>query len=1162
MRFDHLALTKYGVYAELSLSIDDKPGLVVIYGPNEAGKSTCLSAISDFLFGIPATSPHGQFFGYDKMRLDATVRLSTGSRMTLRRRKGNTKTLMDADGNVVEDRALSSILGPTTRERFKTLFGLGHKDLREGGERLIQADGDIGRMIVEAGGGLRALVGAIDALGQDAEKLFTIRRAADREFYRARDAFEEADKAVKANLRTREAHEQARSQAASAEQEYENLKARQRLLTEQLSREQRVERVVPSLIELDLINKKIDTFADLPALRPDFAAAVRDAIAARNAARAAFAEANDSWVELESEIKALVIPKVLIDAEPGIRDIVQRSVHVDSERKSRPNRIIELSRQEAQLATLREHIGIPPEVDLIPLLPQRPALDRVRRLAKQGLESRLRIESLEEQIKADQGNLSSLEKRQAKRSDAGTNKPFGINASEFGSLPRLAEDLKARTAEIARIRGEIENRLRMIGIPTIEALRGFRCPDAASVQAELERRVVLESELTKLTDTLSLETARRESALSAIQLLKTGGEIPTDSVIAAARAARHEAWIPIRGTYLAEDAAAIVSIRVSRRNEAVSTFETRVGEADQLADRKSVEAQRITDLLSAEKQSAEADAAIRSAVAAKQEIEARLDELRRQFEESWPEAVARTHDLVRLKLFVTEREAIIERAEAADKAAEEIERLRAEHNPRLEFLSLAEKQLKMEIAPTATLPARIQTVTRKIKAHDDDYADYRTDAATIEQFSDQLVRKRNDLAALENERSSWLAQWQSAALEIGLKDEVSPEFGSEVVNEWSTAKGVLEGIKTTKRRLSQFEEDESALRELIATLAPEVGFVLPGDPVAAAGMLEERLNVARKTETRKTSLEPQLVLRAKDRDSKAVALKSKGEALAALCAEAGTDELSVLAVADRHEQYLAAKGRREQILLTLQRAGDGREIETIREEWGGRDLDGVRADVGQISGELHRLATEMEAGFANVKDRRRDLEPFESGAASINALVAERESARAEMQRVVHRYLEVSLARALLEMAVGRLRSETQSPLVARAGDLFALTTCGAFVGIGTDVDEKSVPVIIGKRPDGGDVTIHQMSDGTRDQLFLSFRLASIEQYCAAAEPLPFIADDLLVHFDDERSAATLNLLAEVAQKTQVLLFTHHTSVRDAAAPLVEHGRAGIIELA
>jgi uncharacterized protein YhaN len=85
------------------------------------------------------------------------------------------------------------------------------------------------------------------------------------------------------------------------------------------------------------------------------------------------------------------------------------------------------------------------------------------------------------------------------------------------------------------------------------------------------------------------------------------------------------------------------------------------------------------------------------------------------------------------------------------------------------------------------------------------------------------------------------------------------------------------------------------------------------------------------------------------------------------------------------------------------------------------------------------------------------------------------------------------------------------------------------------------------------------MSDGTRDQLFLAFRLASLENYGAATEPLPFIADDVLVHFDDDRSAATLELLAEFGRRNQVLLFTHHRSVRDLAEPLAARGLANIV---
>jgi uncharacterized protein YhaN len=80
------------------------------------------------------------------------------------------------------------------------------------------------------------------------------------------------------------------------------------------------------------------------------------------------------------------------------------------------------------------------------------------------------------------------------------------------------------------------------------------------------------------------------------------------------------------------------------------------------------------------------------------------------------------------------------------------------------------------------------------------------------------------------------------------------------------------------------------------------------------------------------------------------------------------------------------------------------------------------------------------------------------------------------------------------------------------------------------------------------------MSDGTRDQLFLALRLAYIENYCENTAVCPVILDDVLMAFDDERSAATLRALEELSHKTQVLVFTHHDHhVSLANATLGEH---------
>ncbi|MFZ4605743.1 MAG: ATP-binding protein [Caulobacter sp.] len=76
---------------------------------------------------------------------------------------------------------------------------------------------------------------------------------------------------------------------------------------------------------------------------------------------------------------------------------------------------------------------------------------------------------------------------------------------------------------------------------------------------------------------------------------------------------------------------------------------------------------------------------------------------------------------------------------------------------------------------------------------------------------------------------------------------------------------------------------------------------------------------------------------------------------------------------------------------------------------------------------------------------------------------------------------------------------------------------------------------------DGLDVIpVGGLSQGTIDQLYLSLRIAAVEDAIASGLKLPFLADDLFINFDDARSEAVFCVLGELATKTQVLFFTHH----------------------
>lgn len=123
--------------------------------------------------------------------------------------------------------------------------------------------------------------------------------------------------------------------------------------------------------------------------------------------------------------------------------------------------------------------------------------------------------------------------------------------------------------------------------------------------------------------------------------------------------------------------------------------------------------------------------------------------------------------------------------------------------------------------------------------------------------------------------------------------------------------------------------------------------------------------------------------------------------------------------------------------------------------------------------------------------------------------------------------------------------------MLLRASELFSTLTIGRHAALRIN-DDAGMPRLLRMRDDGRTVVeVSAMSEGTRDQLFLALRLAAVEQSVASGICLPFLADDLFVNFDDERSQAGFRVLAELAKSAQVLFFTHHTHLAAIARSVV-----------
>ncbi|MHB8422966.1 MAG: AAA family ATPase [Leptospirales bacterium] len=1163
MIFRELHLERYGLYETLSL-LFPSPGLNVVFGPNEAGKSTCLSAIQDFLFGIRNNSPYGGRYGYDQMKIKATVRLADGQERTLSRRKGRGKTLSDTSGQGIDDSVLNGILGSLTRERFASVFGLDHEGLRLGGEKLFESEGDIGRLILEAGGGLRTLMEKLKQLEEEASGLFTPRRGENRKFYKLSDEFNSAKEEIRRNVLTVDDYRRVQENLERVQKKYQQLMETRKKLEVRFSATERAKRVLPLLRQMERIQGEIASYADVSLLRPDLTREIPQFLEERENARKTYEESLSSHAQMTRLIENLRIDTKLLEAEGTIRDLLVKATHVEKERSSRPTREREIDDQQQKLVRLREYLNLDRSANLQEHLPPVEIRGKAwnllktgRSIEERGARIREQLEEIGVEVRLEKDKKADLEKK-------GFHQPFDVDLSSLKLLPRALESIREQSLKLSAIEEEMASHRKRLGCPDSEALQAFVCPDIDMIEEESTARTELENKIAAHGETLRQAEAKSRKARKAIERLKAAGEVPTEEAIRTVRSIRNERWQPIRSLYLSPDPSRWQERPQEERLDNVERFEKGMEEADRLGDRKSEEAQRIAELGAMERERDEADETIVRTGKLLQETQKELDLRIGRFGEVWGQATEKESDLGRLRLFSRERGTLLEKLDKSRLLREEVEQSR--HNADLMLLQMEQIETELGIrhepgsTETPGIDQRIRHLERLARAFREGHLEWKANEGRLDQLNRQHEKGKNDWNLLEEERMGWEQEWIGLQKRLGFPPETTAESMESFLNEWSDSGSAIALTESLQHRLDQFDYDEKELAGLIGTMIDYVNFDLPEDPVAAAKMLNERLEETKNLALKKSILDEQLGEAVRDLETKSRKRDGLDHTIHLLCEEARVPEDGLKQLADRLGELLQKRAQNLQVLDQIQAASDGKTTEELREECKGRDPDAINGELSQIETEKQRMDDEAQNAFAEVRDLTRELERF-SGTDGINAVERRRQNAMSDLKSATLRYLEVGLAHKLLQSAMNRLREEHQNPLIARAEKLFTLATGQHYAGIGTDIDEGGNPVVVGKKTTGETIHVKLMSDGTRDQLFLAFRIASIEQYCAHTEPLPFIADDLLVNFDDDRSLATLKMLIELGNRTQVLLFTHHQSVREMALQLAGKGNVAIHDL-
>jgi len=1159
MRIGRLDLIRYGRFTDVSLPFQGTlSDLYVIYGPNEAGKSTSLAAIEDWLFGIGPRSPYNFLHEHTSMRIGGLLESESGVLEAVRR-KGIKDTLLTPEGTPFPagDRALAPFLNGITREFFTRMMSLDHERLTAGGREILEARNEVGQMLFAAGTGLSGLREHLGSLEKAADELWTPRRAAHRKYYEALDALVAAEKTQREQTVTATDWGKLKRAFDDAQAVYDNLRQDIETRSTEQRKLSRIRRVYRRITQLADIEREINELGEPPALPEDVERQLTAALTDQANGKTQIGVYLGQLEHERAERGKLQCDETILVRAEAIDLIHQRRIEVHKERTDLPKRQAELAAKERELQDLAEGLGwgsMSPDA-IQNRLPPRTRVTTARALLNERGECLGARNGAQGALNEAKDQVQELRSEQETMAKALNVSRLAATLSAARNMGDITSRIEASDREVKACETKIANRLQTLRPPVASEQRLADMPVSPrpAVEAHRDDLRQLDQRAKDCQDHLKAAEREREKKRQAYERRAHEHEGIAPEALRHAREDRDAGWQLIRRRYIEAQEVPETDLTgfVGASADLPSAYEGRVRIADTLADRRFENAQAAGEMAVLERQIEDQEMELVTLRDAQQDLTRQRADLERAWREIWAGTDLEPLAPELMLEWLGARAEILALIESRDAARSELSQLRdkeAVTNAGIvtELVALGEH---VESLQDRALSIVIEHATAAKQRQETLAKEWRGLEERTRKIEADVARKAVRLNEAEAQWSAWQARWIAALTQLGLTGELPIEAATEQIDTLERMRAlVVEMGQLQRERIEKIEQDIETFTTAVAELVEAIGPDLAGrDPDQAVVELEKRLEAAKRIREQQRHKDQTIESLEKRLHECEQARDSAGQTIQTLQTLAGVADAEQLQEVIRRAAYRGQlQAQRAEIENQLASDGDGLPLTELRQECAGVDLDQIASREKTLETEIQNLQEQRTQAAERRQTARQAFEAVGGDSRAIEA-AAKKQEALASMRNVAERYVRTQTSAILLRWAIDRFRRERQAPLLRRAGRLFGELTSGSFTELRVEYDEEDRPQLAGVRPDQSSVGTSGMSDGTRDQLYLALRLASVEEYLNSAEPLPFVADDLLVNFDDERAAAALRVLAELGRRTQVLFFTHHRHLVDIA---------------
>lgn len=1157
MKIQTLFLHAFGPFTGAVLDFTGSTQLHLIYGANEAGKTSALRAMADLRYGIPGQSTDSFVHAYGEMSLAGTFIDAAGQPLGLARRKGNKGTLLLAcpdtgtpiAGSSATPAMEQALTGGVTRVQFETLYGLDAKRLREGGQLLIQGEGELGAALFEASTGTAGIQAMLATLANDAKHYYAV-GGKNMLLNEAARQLDEAQQRYKKAITRPDHWKQLERAHQTAQQQLAELQAQLRRQRQRLAQLTELRAVEPLLRDLDDATRDWQQVQSYVALAPDARERRLAAQAQAQRAQDGLQAADAALQQCQQDLQGLRTEPLLLAHSIAIERLQADAAQVRRTRSDLARLQASTHAEAEQLRAQAERLGLPRHAaDSLPTLSaQLPCADEYS-AAEKALEQ---LQDAQSNLHHASDRQSELAQRQQQlQHQAQSTVPAALQQALSHALQRAQAlaDAPQRCADLLRASTADESKLlrmlKKMDLASADLLQSIGYLSSAAIDAHEQAQTDGQQAAALYQDkmqTLAKDLAEQQRRLTG---LGAAGEVVTAATLQQARTLRSQSWSSVRAACID----ALESVDLAARTALAQSFEHAQHEADRQADLLREGAQRAAQITECEQRIAQMQQAQQALTASEAQRQTAAAAGEARWLQTLAQAAIPAGSAAEVREWLQLHRSALEQQERWQQTQDEHAALQSKIDFAQTTLSVALRDLAANLPPGAPDLASLITIAAALES------ELVQQRAAIAQRQKDLTELAHDIEAQTRQVTQQTQRLYSSqsALDVHCQRLHLPAGSApaavraqlQALRHWTDAYAKhseqMQQLSALQAHASALASDAVALGELLNEPAPAL-------LDSWVDGLVQRLAQSRQTSALQATLRKTEATERQRQERAQATLSAAQQALADLCAQAQVAQAHDLPGAElRADQRRSAEQHWQDLSARLRKTSQ-QDADMLRTALAQQDSAALEQEKHSCSVRIEQLERDEKAANDAVYAAQQALAAIDTSDAAAQAR-EEMESAAARYRTGVRPWAQLKLAHALLSQALRRHRERAQGPVLALASDYFCQMTGGRFARLLVDA-AGTTPLLLAQPQQGKPIAIAGLSEGTADQLHLALRLATLQvQHQSQPErQMPLVLDDVLMTADDSRAAHMLQALAQCAAQHQVLLFTHHQHLLEIAA--------------